>query len=291
MAIDERNFRSTYYEKVGFKSVEEKRSLEILLKEKPLDLSKLKQFCLRFGVPAAHRNLVWKLLLGILPLQEKCHEYVTEQRKEEYSNLLHALNVLRITNDIPKSQVFVAMWLLQNGKLKFETDYESEKGLFSIIRSMMFHFDYDIDIYWLAKGFYDFVQKFQCEVPKLIEATHSLLEKEDSKLYKHLSKIEALENLPLDSWFDCCFAGTLNDMVLGRIWDKIMGGSYKILVYTTVVILTSLKHKIMRCTNVDCVIENVNNISEELAEVIVNKTVELWQQQGSPLTVYDKPKP
>lgn len=66
MATDERNFRSAYYEKVGFKSVEERRSLEILLKEKPLDLSKLRQFCLRFGVPTAHRNLVWKLLLGYL---------------------------------------------------------------------------------------------------------------------------------------------------------------------------------------------------------------------------------
>ena len=31
---DARNFRSTYYEKVGCRSVEEKKSLEILLKEK-----------------------------------------------------------------------------------------------------------------------------------------------------------------------------------------------------------------------------------------------------------------
>lgn len=64
MAVDERNFRSAYYEKVGFKSVEEKKSLEILLKDKPLDRVKLKQFCLRFSVPAIYRNLVWKVLLG-----------------------------------------------------------------------------------------------------------------------------------------------------------------------------------------------------------------------------------
>lgn len=64
MATDERNFRSTYYEKVGFRSVEEKKSLEILLKDRPLDKVKLKQFCLRFSVPGAYRNLLWKLLLG-----------------------------------------------------------------------------------------------------------------------------------------------------------------------------------------------------------------------------------
>lgn len=64
MSLDERNFRSTYYEKVGFRSVEEKKSLEILLKDRHLDRTKLKQFCLRFSVPGSHRNLVWKLLLG-----------------------------------------------------------------------------------------------------------------------------------------------------------------------------------------------------------------------------------
>lgn len=64
MAVDERNFRSTYYEKVGFKSVEEKKSLEILLKDKTLDRIKLKQFCLRYSVPVVYRNLVWKVLLG-----------------------------------------------------------------------------------------------------------------------------------------------------------------------------------------------------------------------------------
>lgn len=64
MTSDERNFRSAYYEKVGFRSVEEKKSLEILLKDKPLDKSKLRQFCLRFSVPSTYRNLLWKLLLG-----------------------------------------------------------------------------------------------------------------------------------------------------------------------------------------------------------------------------------
>lgn len=64
MATDERNFRSYYYEKMGFRGVEEKKSLEILLKDKPLDVIKLKQFCLRFPVPALHRNKVWKILLG-----------------------------------------------------------------------------------------------------------------------------------------------------------------------------------------------------------------------------------
>ena len=64
MTADERNFRSSYYEKVGCRSVEEKKSLEILLKEKPWDQLKLKQFGLRFTIPATYRNLLWKVQLG-----------------------------------------------------------------------------------------------------------------------------------------------------------------------------------------------------------------------------------
>lgn len=82
MAADERNFRSAYYEKVGFRSVEEKKSLEILLKDKPLDRQKLKQFCLRFTVPSAYRNLLWKLLLGVTPQYTDNLEFVWKQRTE-----------------------------------------------------------------------------------------------------------------------------------------------------------------------------------------------------------------
>lgn len=64
MTTDDRNFRSAYYEKVGCRSVEEKKSLEILLKEKPLNRLKLKQFCLSYTVPTVYRNLLWNLLLG-----------------------------------------------------------------------------------------------------------------------------------------------------------------------------------------------------------------------------------
>ena len=52
--------------------MEEKKSLEILMKEKPWDKVKLKQFCLRFTVPAAYRNLVWKVLLGKFRVRKKC---------------------------------------------------------------------------------------------------------------------------------------------------------------------------------------------------------------------------
>lgn len=65
---EQRNFRSAYLEKVGIKGVEEKKSLEILLKEQPLDIIKLNQFCIRFPVPASYRPYLWKVLLGTIDL-------------------------------------------------------------------------------------------------------------------------------------------------------------------------------------------------------------------------------
>lgn len=119
MQTDERNFRSTYYEKVGCRSVEEKRSLEILLKDKPLSRIKLKQFCLRFTVPAVYRTLLWNLLLGVAPVYADSREYVLQQRLAVYEDLQRALRMLRIVDDkTAQPNVFHAMWLLENRRLK-----------------------------------------------------------------------------------------------------------------------------------------------------------------------------
>ncbi|KPI93649.1 TBC1 domain family member 7 [Papilio xuthus] len=112
---DERNFRSSYYEKVGCRGVEEKKSLEILMKEKPWDKVKLKQFCLRFMVPASYRNLVWKVLLDIIPVYADSHQFVMEQRKQQYGDLLYAVDMLDLVDmSAPRTEILLAMWLLEN---------------------------------------------------------------------------------------------------------------------------------------------------------------------------------
>lgn len=62
---DGRNFRSQYYEKVGCKSVEERKSLEILFKEKVIDVNRLRQFCSRFSLPFLYRSYVWRVVFGM----------------------------------------------------------------------------------------------------------------------------------------------------------------------------------------------------------------------------------
>ena len=72
---DGRNFRSIYYEKVGCRSVEEKKSLEILLKENPVFKAKLLQFLKLFSVSHKSKNhsnqfiyINWSFSFGFRPM-------------------------------------------------------------------------------------------------------------------------------------------------------------------------------------------------------------------------------
>ncbi|KAK5641638.1 hypothetical protein RI129_010185 [Pyrocoelia pectoralis] len=292
MAVDERNFRSAYYEKVGFKSVEEKKSLEILLKEKTLDRVKLKQFCLRFSVPSVYRNLVWKVLLDIIPPHVNCHSFVMDQRRQECKNMIHSLQVMRVVDStMTKAQLMYAMYLLQTKKLRFNVNLRVENGFILIVQSLQQFFDDDADLYWLAKCLYAHTQRFKQDIPKLIEATNALLEKEDSTLCKHLRKYEILNDLLIEKWFDSSFAGLLKETALARIWDKLCGGSCSILVFVVIILLTNQRHKLLRCNDSKHAMECIANLPEETAEIIANKAIEMWQQHGSPLTIHDKPKP
>lgn len=239
--VDERNFRSAYYEKVGCKSVEERKSLEILLKEKILDRVKLKQFCLRYFVPVSFRNVVWKVSLGVLPVYTECHNFIMDQKKQEYSDLLHALQVMKfIDNNFSKSHTMLMIFLLQTGNLKFDNSIHKRKSFVDIVQFLTPFCKDDYDLYWTAKGFYDNIKSYQHEFPKLIEKVHSLLEKEDLVLYNHLNKTLIMENLPLQAWFENGFSSILNYSVLVRIWDKLCGGSCTIFPYIVIVLLTKL---------------------------------------------------
>ncbi|KAK0173413.1 hypothetical protein PV328_006614 [Microctonus aethiopoides] len=291
---DERNFRSSYYEKVGFRSVEEKKSLEILLKERPFDKAKLKQFCLRFTVPAVHRNFLWKILLGITPIYPESHEFVAAQRKIEFHDIRRALRITKIIDENTKPhQIFVIMWLLKTRRAKMDINSQLEspllRGMCRMSESLWHILEGEneygkmMDIYWLLGGFLDHVHKFYSDIASLIECTCTLLEKEDSPLYKHLLELQALNNIPFNSWFYSCFAGIISDGSISKIWDKIAVGAYKILVFVATVILLTFRRLLLDCDSIDAVLDIISHINEETSDVIVNKAIELWQQSGSVL--------
>ncbi|XP_054577439.1 TBC1 domain family member 7 isoform X3 [Eptesicus fuscus] len=239
----QRNFRSVYYEKVGFRGVEEKKSLEILLKDDRLDIEKLCTFSQRFPLPSMYRALVWKVLLGILPPHHESHAQVMMYRKGQYSDVLHALKVVRFVSDAtPQVEVYLRMYQLESGKLP---------------RSPSF------------------------PLPKAFEQYLSL---EDSRLLSHLKMCSAVSRLPYDLWFQRCFAGCLPESSLQRVWDKVVSGSCKILVFVAVEILLTFKLKVMALNNSEKITKFLENIPQDSSDAIVSKAIDLWHKHcGTPV--------
>ncbi|KAM4706136.1 TBC1 domain family member 7 [Rhinophrynus dorsalis] len=279
----QRNFRSVYYEKVGFRGVEEKKSLEILLKDDRLDLEKLCTFSQRFPLPSMYRILVWKVLLGILPSHQESHSVVMTYRREQYHDILHALQVIRFINEsTPKTEVFLHMHHLEAGKLSrshaFPLDQDDEVFL-AIASTMDEMVEDDVDCYWLIRSFVNHLDsKFKDSQPQLQKAFEHYLSLEDNRLGTHLKNINALERLPYDLWFKKCFAGCLAASSLQRVWDKLVSGSCKILVFVAVEILVTFKMKVMALNNADSINKFLEKIPEDNTDPIVSKAIDLWHK-------------
>lgn len=103
----------------------------MLLRDRPYDKAKLKQFCLRFTVPKDYRNLLWKILLGVIPVYEESHDFVMAQRTAEFQDLRKALKDAKITDYTTKPhQMFLMMWLLRTRRAKIDITSQLETQLF-----------------------------------------------------------------------------------------------------------------------------------------------------------------
>ncbi|XP_059612010.1 TBC1 domain family member 7 [Phlebotomus argentipes] len=284
MATDERNFRSVYYEKVGCRGVGETNKLENLLKEKLVDQGKLKQFCIRFAVPVRHRSLLWCSLLNIRPMYTNSLQYVMTQRKAVYNDLLHALKMMRLVDEakMPKSRILYAMWLLETKRLHLGFNISTtEHNFIGISETLLQLFDDEVEIYWMAKKFYEITEDIEKDLPKLITLTTSLFEKNNQELFRYLETHNLLQKLPLNRWYVTCFSGVLNETALAKVWDKIIGGSFQILAFVLYKMLSKLERSIYKCKDIDSLLECIEKLNakndQEMSDVIVSKSIEMWQ--------------
>ncbi|XP_074940148.1 TBC1 domain family member 7 isoform X1 [Phalacrocorax aristotelis] len=265
MADDsQRNFRSVYYEKVGFRGVEEKKSLEILLKDDRLDIEKLCTFSQRFPLPSMYRILVWKVLLGIIPPHHESHALVMKYRKEQYWDIHHALRVIRFISDsTPQVDVFLRIHQLESGKLPrnlaFPLEPEDEVFL-AIAKAMEEMVEDPIECYWLVSCFVNQLNsKHKDSLQQLPKILEQYLNIEDNRLLMHLKACAAMSKLPYDLWFKKCFAGCLPESSLQRVWDKVISGSCKILVFVAVEILLTFKMKIIALNTAEKITQFLEN--------------------------------
>ncbi|KAJ8276845.1 hypothetical protein GJAV_G00068550 [Gymnothorax javanicus] len=291
MAEDpQRNFRSAYYEKVGFRGVEEKKSLEILLKDNPLDVEKLCTFSQRFPLPSMYRIHAWKVLLGILPPHSESHALVAGYRREQYTDVLQALQVMRFLHvATPQVEVYLRMFQLEGQELQRRSELtppeEGDEDFLAIAKAMEEIVDDPVDCYWLIKCFVNqFNNKFGDSVPHLPKSLEHYLSLEDGKLLSHLKTCSALRVLPYNLWFRRCFAGYFPESSLQRIWDKVISGSCKILVFVAVEILLTYKIKLMGMSKPEVIVQFLSNMPQENTDAIVAKAIDLWHKYcGTPM--------
>ncbi|XP_005188613.1 TBC1 domain family member 7-like isoform X2 [Musca domestica] len=289
MTADERNFRSSYYEKVGCHSVEEKKSLNKLLQDNIRNHVKLKQFCLSYTVPTTHRSLLWNIILGVMPLHKNSTEFIMNQRKAVYDDLLRAVNIMQY-GSTTKPKVLLSMWQLEQNRLLHSGPEDIADQVFmEIVKVLLQIFNDDVETYWLAKEFYACTLDIQQECPRLKELTQTLLKKDDMQLYSHLENLDVFKSDQLlDRWYMTCFAGVINESTLVRVWDKICGGSKKIVVFIFLEMAKALSDKAMKCKTSN----EFKNLIEQVKDpdaLIVNKAIKAWQnsnQHSEKITVH-----
>ncbi|XP_064551097.1 TBC1 domain family member 7 [Drosophila montana] len=289
MTTDERNFRSSYYEKVGCFSVEEKKSLDKLLQDDIRNLAKLKHFVYTYTVPAQQRSLLWSLIMGIMPLHKSNTEYVREQRRQVYEDLLRAVTVMRcVDQDSSKSRDLVMhkMWLLENNRLLHSSvragAQADDNHFVEIVRTLLDIFDDEVDTYWIAKEFYQYTRDLKKECGKLKELTQILLKREDIGLFYRLEQFGLFDvnSKLLENWYITCFAGVICETMLVKIWDKVCGGAKKIVVFLFLELVKDIKSLIFDLSSQEELKALIETVKDKDG-VIVNKAIKSWHSNNS----------
>jgi len=282
--MDDRNFRSTYYGKVGFKGIE-KKSLEIILKEEPIDTVKLSQFCLKFPVPSVYRYLIWQLLLGILPCYQSVHALALEQRKRQFEELKSALEIMRkIDTTTSREIVFLKMFLIEEKNLPLEdNDAKLLEDNLQFVRITSVVSDLipeDVRAFWIAVKLTLMFEKMTRNSYQTVSDIEAILSREDAVLHQFIRKHMILDLLPLPSLFSSAFAKLFHEDVVERVWDRVIGGSGIYLCYVVVAILVTMKRQILSSNDMN---EILNNFTVEHSELILSMATDIWCKDGCPL--------
>ncbi|KAM5158236.1 TBC1 domain family member 7-like [Mantella aurantiaca] len=96
--------------------------------------------------------------------------------------------------------------------------------------------------------------------------------------------------MSFDSTFEVCVVETrrvdpkdearykIGESRAARVWDKVVSGSCKILVFVAVEIILTFKMTVTSRNNSDSINEFLEKIPEDNTDQIVNKAIDLWHK-------------
>ncbi|KAI8900241.1 hypothetical protein BC833DRAFT_523771 [Globomyces pollinis-pini] len=289
------NFRKNYYGSLGVKTIDVRVSVESSLQGEVLSIDcRIQQLCLWIRIPHMYRPIVWKVLLGILPVSTKAWSYVSNQRKEQYNLIKEATSIL--LND-PKMYFEMMKEELTPKRLAcmliVELQPDSAYNVLQILESnppehlirMAKTFleicdDLDeVDAFWMYLGFIVKLKVPLDDQYKDIYDLQSLLNYHSTELCNHLKKL----NIPLSQittpWYKSYFCGVLNYQSLEGIFDIIIGGESAILPYIALSLFLACSRKLLACKSDKDVYNITNNISKHVDLYAVAQTsVDIWEK-------------
>lgn len=291
------NFRMLYYDTLGLKNVNQKKTLELLLAEDPLNQDKLRSFSEQFILPAIYRSLVWRVLLGIAPVSKDSSPIVNKERQEHYDDLKQALvsmhmfmenadlsNQLERRKSITKN--IVLMYLLDKGMLSvlhgniLKRDGHKIFVLESITKIVCGIISDECDCFWISKYLCDRQEMFISNFGKMPEYVQYYLQLEDQRLFEHLYEIQLFKLIPYDRWFQTYFSSIFIDCLeyLEKVLDKLVAGSCSILVFVCVALLLTFSLKLKQLRSSEEAIKLLSHLKEDAGLAVIDKTMELWDQ-------------
>lgn len=297
---DCRNFRMLYYEQLGLRNVDQKKALEILLSEDPLDQEKLKIFSQQFILPAVLRPVVWKVLLNITPIHKESMEFVVRERQGQYNDLKQALatmNMISIDPDLHEEnqphKTIVLMYLLENGMLSvLHKNIRKKDGhkvfvLESICKIVCEIIHNECDAYWISKYMFKEQEQFISLFVRLPKYVKYYLQLEDKRLFEHLCEIQLFKMLPYDKWFQTYFAPVFSESLvyLEKVIDKLVAGSCNILVFVFVAMLLTFSIKLKEVKSSEEALKLISCLNADAGQNVIDKTMELWEQHRKSISV------
>lgn len=151
-------------------------------------------------------SVYYIVIVGILPPMSDTHDYVWQQRSQQYRDLEHALLCSRRVNEnTPLSHIHMSMFLIEEGFLPFDQakivsslmmnkwiyyvtlakinymprllnivwfqfDESTHQMFIALSNSMTQVVEDPIDIYWLTKHFYRLLQKNNDLIPIMVRS-------------------------------------------------------------------------------------------------------------------------
>jgi len=285
MNQNEKNFRSHYYEKVGFRGVEEKKSLDILLNETPkVDLEKIQNFCIRYTLPGIYRTDIWKMLLNITTVYKNSQEMVWNHRALQYSELKRALEVTRHLGE-DRAENITQVWLLNNGNLPLRPGPCISivfKNFAILVNAVSKVLDTEAEVFWVAQNLFNTLQP-QCRNWHLsVELMQKIL-KDDTDLLDHLSDYRVLEDEGIFWVVATSFCSVFQPHILSRLLDKVIAGSFKILLYTLCAFLHLNRDQIIESESPSQVVDLLARLNEVDQDKVLSHGIDVWEMDGSPL--------